>query len=93
MNHPRLATAQRRRRRRFLLNPSARWWGLAALWTALIMVAAAGGIASATPSETVLHSFGIGNDGSNPAAGVIADSRGNFYGTTASITVAFYSNF
>jgi uncharacterized repeat protein (TIGR03803 family) len=33
--------------------------------------------------ETVLYSFGAGkNDGSNSYAGLIADSQGNFYGTT-----------
>jgi|SRR5579863_168382 hypothetical protein len=31
--------------------------------------------------ETVLHSFTGGKDGSNPEAGVIADSKGNLYGT------------
>jgi uncharacterized repeat protein (TIGR03803 family) len=36
-------------------------------------------------SETVLHSFGNGNDGANPYAGVIMDDfTGNLYGTTIS---------
>jgi uncharacterized repeat protein (TIGR03803 family) len=32
--------------------------------------------------ETVLHSFTCGDDGCEPAAGVIGDSAGNLYGTT-----------
>jgi len=37
-----------------------------------------------TPSgtETVLHSFTGGSDGSNPLAGLIMDKKGNLYGTT-----------
>lgn len=33
-------------------------------------------------TETVLHAFKGGGDGANPAAGLIADKRGNLYGTT-----------
>jgi uncharacterized repeat protein (TIGR03803 family) len=33
-------------------------------------------------TERVLHSFGVGEDGSNPYAGVIFDAAGNLYGTT-----------
>jgi uncharacterized repeat protein (TIGR03803 family) len=33
-------------------------------------------------SETVLHSFGKGNDGMNPQGTVVLDKQGNVYGTT-----------
>ena len=33
-------------------------------------------------TEKVLHSFGNGNDGSDPFAGLVFDSAGNLYGTT-----------
>src|SRR5262249_25457518 len=33
-------------------------------------------------NETVLYSFKSGSDGNEPAAGLIADNSGNFYGTT-----------
>jgi uncharacterized repeat protein (TIGR03803 family) len=35
-------------------------------------------------TETVLHSFGSGNDGREPLAGLIFDADGNLYGTTYS---------
>jgi uncharacterized repeat protein (TIGR03803 family) len=34
-------------------------------------------------TETILHNFGSGTDGANPESGVILDSAGNVYGTTA----------
>jgi uncharacterized repeat protein (TIGR03803 family) len=54
--------------------------GIAALWAMLPL--AAGGGASAAPTETVLYSFKFGSDGANPEAGLIADSSGNLFGTT-----------
>ncbi len=45
-------------------------------------------IAPSSPSgtwrEIILHSFTGGSDGSSPASGLIFDSAGNLYGTTAS---------
>jgi uncharacterized repeat protein (TIGR03803 family) len=43
-----------------------------------------GTVFEVTPSgeETVLHSFGGEQDGGHPAAGLIRDVQGNFYGTT-----------
>jgi uncharacterized repeat protein (TIGR03803 family) len=35
-----------------------------------------------TGTETVLHSFAGGADGSGPQAGLLRDAAGNFYGTT-----------
>jgi uncharacterized repeat protein (TIGR03803 family) len=35
-------------------------------------------------TEQVLYSFGVGQDGINPVAGVSFDSKGNLYGTTSS---------
>jgi hypothetical protein len=35
-------------------------------------------------TETVLHNFGNGHDGSLPLAGLIFDDAGNLYGTTLS---------
>ena len=35
-------------------------------------------------SESVVHSFAGTPDGANPATGLVADSSGNFYGTTTS---------
>ena len=39
-------------------------------------------LASAQQAQTI-HSFGNGKDGSDPYSGLIADSAGNLYGTTA----------
>ena len=36
-----------------------------------------------TGKETILHSFGEGKDGTTPLAGLIFDTEGNLYGTTA----------
>ncbi|HEX4081018.1 MAG TPA: choice-of-anchor tandem repeat GloVer-containing protein [Rhizomicrobium sp.] len=33
-------------------------------------------------TESVLHSFGSGSDGADPEAGLVADAKGNLYGTT-----------
>jgi uncharacterized repeat protein (TIGR03803 family) len=32
--------------------------------------------------ETVLHSFGVGNDGMDPESSVVFDRAGNLYGST-----------
>jgi uncharacterized repeat protein (TIGR03803 family) len=39
-------------------------------------------VAGGSWTETVLHSFGHGKDGSGPASGLIFDGSGNLYGTT-----------
>jgi uncharacterized repeat protein (TIGR03803 family) len=43
-----------------------------------------GAVFKLTPGgrESVLYDFKFGNDGSHPAAGVVMDGGGNFYGTT-----------
>ncbi len=37
----------------------------------------------ATGKETILHTFGTGNDGQYPTSGLVRDADGNLYGTTA----------
>src|ERR1019366_8211893 len=54
--------------------------GLAITIAALILT----GGASATPVETVLHSFAGASDGHVPFAGLIADEQGALYSTTVS---------
>jgi len=39
-------------------------------------------LAGGTWTETILHSFGNGTDGTSPHAGMIFDTSGNLYGTT-----------
>ncbi|MGH7985133.1 MAG: choice-of-anchor tandem repeat GloVer-containing protein [Candidatus Binataceae bacterium] len=51
--------------------------------TAIIFGLAGHGRALAKPTETVLWSFN-GADGDGPLAGLVADARGNLYGTTDS---------
>jgi uncharacterized repeat protein (TIGR03803 family) len=54
--------------------------------TAVLAISAAALLLTGAPAwaqtETVLHSFGAGKDGSNPQASLIADPGGNLYGTT-----------
>jgi uncharacterized repeat protein (TIGR03803 family) len=33
-------------------------------------------------AESILHSFGDGSSGANPGVGLVADGKGDFYGTT-----------
>jgi len=42
-----------------------------------------------TWTESVIHSFGNGTDGMDPAAGVVFDTQGNLYGTTMSGGIAY----
>jgi hypothetical protein len=60
----------------------ASWAPAFAFLASLLALAAAGGGASAGPTETVVYSFTGGIDGANPFAGLIADRSGNLYGTT-----------
>ncbi len=53
----------------------------APLCVALIVAVPTG--AWGAPAEAVLHTFNGGSDGSYPNAGLIADGKGNLYGTTA----------
>jgi uncharacterized repeat protein (TIGR03803 family) len=45
---------------------------------------------AADGTESVLHSFGSGSDGSAPQTGLVADDAGNLYGTTPSGGPAAY---
>jgi uncharacterized repeat protein (TIGR03803 family) len=47
-----------------------------------VTLARKGRSSDTTPKEQVLYTFSGGNDGSNPYAGPIHDSKGNLYGTT-----------
>jgi hypothetical protein len=42
---------------------------------------------AAVASESVLWSFGASGDGQFPQAGLLADSWGNFYGTTYGVLI------
>jgi uncharacterized repeat protein (TIGR03803 family) len=44
-------------------------------------------------NETVLYSFTGGDDGGNPLGGVILDTTGNLYGTTAAVGNGYCSGF
>jgi uncharacterized repeat protein (TIGR03803 family) len=57
--------------------------GFAILCVALIVAAPAGALAA--PTVTVLHFF-TGNGDAAPEGGLIADSNGNFFGTTSGTT-------
>src|SRR5260370_24220932 len=56
-----------------------------ALRTALLAFVTAGCIPAAARTENVLYRFQGGADGSQPAAGLIADKAGNLYGTTTTV--------
>lgn len=43
-------------------------------------------------TETVLHSFGTGDRGALPAGGLVADKKGNLYGTTSKGGVSGFGN-
>lgn len=63
----------------------SRWaGGYAGFCVALAICAVAAGGAAAAPALTVLRSFKGGSDGADPVAGLIFDSKGYLYGTTAS---------
>jgi uncharacterized repeat protein (TIGR03803 family) len=64
--------------------------GFAALWAFwAALIVAAGGAALAAPIKTVLFSFNY-SDGAFPFAGLLADSKGNLYGTTRNGGVSGY---
>ena len=50
---------------------------------AAIIAAASAPTASAAPHYKVLHAFGAGNDGATVWGGLVRDSKGHLYGTTA----------
>ncbi len=53
--------------------------------TLALAFVAAGCFPTAAQTETVLYDFQGGADGSQPAAGLVADKAGNLYGTTTTV--------
>jgi len=51
--------------------------------TLAAIVLSIGSTASAAPQYKVLHAFGAGNDGATVWGGLVRDSKGHLYGTTA----------